>query len=191
MKYSIFLFLLFSSIIFYSCDSTENSILTAENSKLNVSDSSEPNSNNDFPDFQITKTINGLIGGEILIDTILVNKQGDLVRVETSLRFDSLSFEGEREITIIPDINDASIQFFPEMNFYKKVKLQLVYTDIDLEDLGFNSNSKVDFIFTGTDGEYEPIEYSFCIINWPQQQLRVSNAKLSHFSRYIFVRKSY
>ena len=191
MKSFIYLFLLFSSIIFYSCDSIENSILTTENSKVNFSGPTELNKNSTEPVFQITKRINGLIGGEILIDTTLVNKHGDLVRIETSLRFDSLSFEGERDITIIPDINDASIQFFPEMNFNRKVKLQLVYTGINLETLGFKSTSKVDFIFSGTNGEYEPIDYSFCIINWPQQQLRVSNAKLSHFSRYIFVRKSY
>jgi len=190
MKSFIYLFLLFSSIIFYSCDSTENSILTTENSKVNFSGPTELNKNSTEPVFQITKRINGLIGGEILIDTTLVNKHGDLVRIETSLRFDSLSFEGEREITIIPNIEDASIQFFPKMNFYKKVKLQLVYTGIDLLNLGFKSNSKVDFIFTGNNGEFEQIEYSFCTINWPQQQLRVSNAKLSHFSRYAFVKRS-
>ena len=190
MKFLISLFLLFSSIIFYSCDNAENSILTAENSKVNLSAPTEPINNKDVPNFQVTKTINGLIGGEILIDTSIVNRHGDLVRIETSLRFDSLSFEGEREITIIPNIEDASIQFFPKMNFYKKVKLQLVYTGIDLLNLGFKSNSKVDFIFTGNNGEFEQIEYSFCTINWPQQQLRVSNAKLSHFSRYAFVKRS-
>jgi hypothetical protein len=140
--------------------------------------------------FFISKIINGTVGGEILIDTTLVNEYGDLVRIEVLLRFDSLSFEGEKEITIIPNINDASIQFFPEINFYKKVKLQLIYTGIDLENLGFKSNSKVDFIFTGNRGDFESIDYSFCIINWHLQQLRVANAKLSHFSRYAFIKKS-
>jgi hypothetical protein len=190
MKFFLILFLLISSVIFYSCDSTENSILTAENSKVNFSDPTDPNKNDTEPVFQITKRINGLIGGEILIDTTLVNKHGDSVRIETCLRIDSLSFQGQRDITIIPDINDASIQFFPEMNFNREIKLQLVYTGIQLKDLGFDSNCKVDFIFICTNGEYEPINYSFCTINWPQQQLRVSNAKLSHFSRYGFVRKS-
>jgi hypothetical protein len=190
MKFFFSLLLIFFSVIFFSCDSTENSILTAENSNVNFSSLTKSVSNDYEPVFQITKTINGLLGGVILIDTTLVNELGNLVRVEATLRIDSLSFEGEREITLIPNINDASIQFFPEMNFNRKLKLQLVYTGIELGSLGFKSNSKVDFIFMGNGGEYEPIDYNFCIVNWPIQQLRVSNAKLSHFSRYAFVRKS-
>ena len=140
----------------------------------------------------VSKIIDGTIGGVITADTTIVDLSGNLVIVHARLKFDPLSFEGVREITMTPDVNTASIQFFPEMKFQIPVKLQLEYTNIDLIRLGFTANSIVKFVFIRESlkmsTQYEPVDYSFCQINWSQQSLRVSNAKLSHFSRYAFIR---
>jgi hypothetical protein len=144
----------------------------------------------------ITKTIDGAIGGEILLDTTIIDLSGNLVIVHSRLIIDSGSFKGVREITMVPNVNSGSIQFFPEMNFNLPIRLQLEYAGINLTRLGFSQNSIVKFVFIKEelkavdelDSNYEPVDYSFCQINWPQQSLRVSNAKLNHFSRYSFIR---
>ena len=115
-----------------------------------------------------------------------MNEQGDLVRVQVRLKIDSFSFEGVREIRMIPNFNDVSIQFFPEMNFNKPVKLQLVYTGNNLEKLGFIENCKVNFVFIGNNGIIEPVKNDFCKINWLQQSIRVSKCKIISFFQ-VFV----
>ena len=184
MKKILILFSITLILISFSCSDTNsvNSPLQSESTiQLDISTNYQ---------FYISKIIDGSIGGEISIDTLLRNVQGNLVRVEARLKIDSLSFEGTREISIIPNVNDASVQFFPKMKFSVPAKLHLVYTGLSLEKLGFTWNSKVDFVFISDGGIIEPVEYNFCTINWPQQQLRVSNAKLTHFSRFGFVKKS-
>jgi hypothetical protein len=138
--------------------------------------------------FIIRTSIDGAVGGEINVDTSMINLSGDLVRIQLGLKFDSLTFKDVRSIKIIPNINDATIQFSPHIVFDKPVKLSLEYTGINLADLGFSGNDIIKFVFINDDGSLEPLDYSFCQINWPQQSLRVSNAKLSHFSRYGFIK---
>lgn len=188
MKYFIFLFLLISSVIFYSCDSTENSILSAENSKVNFSDSYKSISNINKPDFQITKTIDGLLGGQILFDTSFVDNQGQLVSINTSLTFEPNSFVGIKDITLRHYPETGSIRFFPEMTFINPPKLDLDYSGINLKKLGFDSNTKVDFVYISDDGVIEYILKNECKIIWKTQELYVKKAELPHFSRYGFIK---
>ena len=189
MKFFFFLFLIISSVIFYSCDSTENSILTAENSNINFSDSSEPISKTGAPDFQITKTIDGLLGGQILFDTSFVDIEGDSVAIHTSLTFEPNSFVGIKDITLRPDPETGSIRFFPEMKFNIPAKLDLQFSGINLSRLGFDSNTKVDFVYISDDGVIQYILKNECKIKWRTQELYVKKALLPHFSRYGFIKK--
>ena len=187
-KISYFLVLILIVISFSCSDNLIDTPIALEKSNLY----------NTFGDgtVSITKIIDGTIGGEILLDTTINDLSGNAVIVHSRLKIDSGSFKGIREITMVPNVNAGSIQFFPEMKFNLPLKLQVEYTGINLTRLGFNQNSIVKFVFIkeglsiadGTDTNYEPVEYSFCNINWPQQSLRVSNAKLNHFSRYSFIR---
>ena len=182
LKNILILFSVTLILISFSCSDTDS-----VNSPLQSDSAIQLNRFSDCQ-FYISKIIDGSIGGEILVDTVLMNLQGNLVRVEARLKIDSLSFEGTREIRIIPNVNDASIKLFPKMKFSVPVKLHLIYTGLDLEKLKFTWNSNVGFVFISDVGIIEPVEYNFCTINWQQQQLRVSNAKLSHFSRYAFIK---
>jgi hypothetical protein len=91
---------------------------------------------------------------------------------------------------MIANPNNASIQFFPAMTFNNPVKLDLLFSSINLSNLGFDSNSKVDFVYISDEGLFEFILKDEVKIKWETQELEVKKAFLPHFSRYGFVRKS-
>lgn len=196
MKLTGFLALLITSIILISCESYKDSVLSADNS----------NKTSDNPRIQLLETgidlidlddvvvvnqaIDGVTGGTINIDTVLTDSQGNALTIYANLKFDPNSFSDVRVIRMIANPNYGSVQFFPEMTFNKPVKLSLFYSGINLSNLGFTQNSLTQFVYINNAGITEPIENNLCIINWQQQSLMVSNARLLHFSRYVFVRKS-
>lgn len=190
MKFLGTLTLVFLTLILLSCDSTENSILSSENTTQVNSDSAKPIVYSTQTGFAITKEINGLLGGEINFDSTIVDKNNDTIKIAVSLKFDANAFSGSQLITITPDINSAFIQFSPAMIFDKPAKLDLEYSGIDLANLGFSSNSTVDFVYMADNGNIEYILKNECKIKWNTQKLYVKNAELPHFSRYGFVRKS-
>ena len=190
MKFLGTLTLIFLTFILLSCDSTENSIISSENQTLVISDSAEPIVYSTQTGFALTKEINGLLGGEINFDSTLVDKNNDTVMIRISLVFDSNSFSGSQQITIIPDVNTGSIQFTPAMIFNKPAKLDLEYSGINLTELGFSSNSTIDFVYMADNRNIEYILKNECKIKWNTQMLYVKKAELPHFSRYVFVRKS-
>lgn len=190
MKFLGTLTLIFLTFILLSCDSTENSIISSENQTLVISDSAEPIVYSTQTGFALTKEINGLLGGEINFDSTLVDENNDTVMIRISLVFDPNSFQGSQQIIIIPDANSGSIQFTPAMVFKKPAKLDLEYSGINLTNLGFTSNSTIDFVYMADNGSIEYILKNECKIKWNTQKLYVKKAELPHFSRYVFVRKS-
>ena len=136
----------------------------------------------------LSKEINGDIGGDLTIDTKCVNTSGDTVTIIANLKIDPLAFEGVREIQMIPNFSNATIQFFPEMNFNKKIKLNLLFKGIDLQKLGFTDSSNVRFVYIKDNGDIETVEYSSCNLIGNEKFLKVTGAQLSHFSRYSFIR---
>lgn len=196
MKFLSFFILFIFSIFLAGCESSDDSVLSTNNLIKVSSDSSNARFDvgTDLLDLDdvivANKIIDGVSGGEINIDTVLVDALGHTLSISARLKIDSNSFNDVKMIRMIANSNDASIQFFPEMTFNKPVKLNLLYSGIDLANLGFEWNSKAEFVYINNNGEIEPVQNNFCTINWPQQSLQVSNAKLLHFSRYVFVRKS-
>ena len=190
MKFLNPLFLVLFSLILFSCDKTDNSI-SADNNLYNiVPDSSRPVIIPTNDGFEITKLIDGSIGGSIIFDTVYIDNSGKTLAINLSLTFDKNSFSGIKTISIIPDPKDASIQLFPAMEFSKPARLDLSYSGIDLSLLGFDANSTVDFVYKSDDGTVQYILNNECKAKWNTQTLYVKNAKLPHFSRYCFVRKS-
>ncbi len=188
MKLFITLFLLIFAVIFQSCDITENSIQPSENSEMNFSSKSLPTDYTE-PSLQMTKEIDGLLGGEILFESTFVNNEGNKVLTHILLTFKPNSFQGIKEITVKPDPETGSISFFPEMIFNIPAILDLSFSGINLAKLGFDSNSKVDFVYISDNGDIQYILKGVCKIKWKAKELIVKKAELPHFSRYIFVRK--
>ena len=135
-----------------------------------------------------SKEIDGAIGGEITIDAKCINALGDTITTIGNLEIDSLAFEGVREIQMIVNFSNLTIQFFPEMNFSKKIRLNLLFKGIDLKKLGFTDSSNVRFVYISDSGDTEQVEYNSCQLIANEKFIKVTEAKLSHFSRYAFVR---
>lgn len=186
VKFYSALFLTLFTLIFISCQNAENSVVSAI-ANPEVITSQTDNSTNILT---ISKEIDGQIGGQIQFSSTIIDSQGKPVLVDIVLTFDSGSFVGKKIITINPDVNKGSVQFIPKMTFLKPAKLDLSFTGINLKNLGFNSNSTVDFVYMSDDGKIEFIIKNECKIKWDTQKLYVKNALLPHFSRYGFVRKS-
>ncbi len=188
MKLFITLFLLIFAVIFHSCDITENSTQPLENSGMDFSSKRLPTDYTE-PSLQITKEIDGLLGGEILFESSFVDNEGNTVLIHTLLTFEPNSFQGIKEITVKPDPETGSILFSPEMKFNIPAKLDLLFSGINLAKLGFNSNSKADFVYMSDNGDIQYILKNECKIKWNTQELFVKKAELPHFSRYVFIRK--
>ncbi|MEO8232059.1 MAG: hypothetical protein ABI638_07230 [Ignavibacteriota bacterium] len=196
MRYLVSSILIIFSFALFSCESSENSILSTDNLVKNSDNPTKLKFDRridilDLDDIFIsTKEIDGTIGGEITLDTVFTNLQGNLISIEASLIIEPNSFTGTKNITIRPDPSSGSIEFSPHLTFNVPAKLDLKFTGIDLSRLGFNYHDKVDFVFRADDGTVEFIVKDKCNMNWNENKLYVKKARLPHFSRYIFVRKN-
>lgn len=184
------LILVIISLFFFSCDNTENSVLPTDSS-TNLTNNPGSQVIDYIPvSIKTIKTINGITGGEISLDTTIQVSSGNQITVKFTLTFDPNSFTGTKSITVISNPTQGSIQFSPAMSFNKPAKLNLLYSGIDLTALGFNSNTKIDFVFVSDAGKIEFLQKDEVKINFIKKELSTQKALLPHFSRYAFVKKS-
>lgn len=189
---NVFLPLAFTlSLFILSCsDNSDSSIIQSESFfNKSISNSSNKLILSDFPDFTITKIVNGITGDSIIMDTFWVKPTGDTLFIDARLRILPNSFPGLVEITMNPNPENAQIQFFPEMVFDRALRLDLKYTGLDLASMGYSENTKIDFVYMREDGTVEYVLYNQCFMKWNKQELFVGNAMLPHFSRWGFIRK--
>lgn len=196
MKTINYLLLILLSTILISCESYNDSVLPTDN--LNTLTSDSPIVHRyvgldvlDYDDvFVVQKEIDGASGGQITLDTVFIDWEGNLVTINADITFEPNSFSGTKNITISPDPTSGSIKFSPAMAFNIPAKLNLNFSGINLSRLGFDSNSTADFVYMSDDGIVQYILKNECKIKWDSKQIYVKNAELPHFSRYVFVRKS-
>ncbi len=178
--FSAFLLIIFVGITFLGCtDNLDNSIVTAPTvSPLYKSKSSS--------DTQLytSKFIDGKIGGVFILDSTYINSEGREIKVSANLRFPPGAYEGRINIAMAINDADLSIQLFPEMAFNKVVKLDLVFSGIDLESFGYTKNGVVDFVYFDDNGTIELIEVNQSNVNIHHNRIGVKKASLHHFSRY-------
>ena len=74
------------------------------------------------------------------------------------------------------------------MVFNRSVRLNLSYTGLEVKRLGYTSNENVDFVYFNSDGKTELIENTYSKVRIDEDNIRVENAKLLHFSRYGWIR---
>jgi hypothetical protein len=191
VKITSILLLFLISFTLLSCDKTENSVLSAnENNITQSQDLSYIDDISSTNTLTLSKEIDGQIGGQIPFNTTILDAKGTPVLVNILLTFDPGSFTGKKIIGITPNVNTGSVQFTPKIIFTKPAKLDLSFTGINLNNLGFNSNSIVDFVYKSDDGTVEFILKNECKIKWDSKVLYTKKAQLPHFSRYIFVKRS-
>ena len=106
------------------------------------------------------------------------------VSISASLKFPKNAFVGTKEVTMTLDQLYGGAQFSPEGSFNLPALYNVTFMGIDLT--GVNP-ADVDFVYLNDDGTIEPIEYDYLDVNISTGFIHLSNAKLSHFSRYGFV----
>jgi len=175
----LFLLCFLVGITILSCsDNIDNSLVS---SQINT-DITSPGQ------LSLSKIVDGVIGDEIILTKTFNDIAGNEINVYARLRILDNSFPGTVAITIIPNVEDLSVQFFPEMTFNRDVRLDLVFTGIDLEKFGYTTTGTYDFAFFADSGDIELIESDISQVNIPQNKISVQNAKLNHFSRYGWIR---
>jgi hypothetical protein len=137
--------------------------------------------------FTISQTINGLLGGTITLDKAYVSKEGRLVTILVSMVVPPLAFLGQRDITVTIEDSIAVMDCGPSMTFQRSLICLQTFTGLDLSDY---NTEEIDFMYIHDDGRYTPIPRSSLLINKPLGLVSVISARINHFSKYGWVRKS-
>ena len=186
MKKIILLILV--GITFLGCnDNLDNSIVTTLN-KTDADNRIKPPPAIIYTWLYASKLVDGSIGADFIFDTTFVNHDGREINVFSRLKFEPGAFSGIKEIVMLPNAENLSIKLFPEMTFNAEVKLTVIFTGISVKEHGYNVTGHVDFVFFLENGGYKRIEAELTHVNVPQDQIKVMNAKLHHFSRYGWIR---
>jgi hypothetical protein len=137
--------------------------------------------------FTISQMIDGDVGGRIIMEKYYIADNGDSVSIFADLRIPAGAFPGTETINITVDDDFAAIHFLPSMVFADTLKLFQSFKGLDLSSY---TNAILDFVFIDDEGNIELIKKNGVQVNMPQGFVRVQNAKILHFSRYGWVRKT-
>ena len=131
--------------------------------------------------------IDGSKGGDVDFKIEIPGGPFGKIKIDSKLDIEPNSFTGI--LTIFTEIDDVNLltTFGPHYTFDKPLKYTLKLEGIDLT--GVNPDS-VDFVYQSEDGSIHQCEYSKLEVDLNQGKVKVENAKLPHFSRYGFVRRS-
>jgi hypothetical protein len=180
MKKSFLLFLLIGITLLSCTQSSDDSIVSTNNSGSSLYLTSEQ--------FLASSNINGASGDELTLTQSFVNTAGRNISISAHLHILPNAYSGIKEIFMIVDAGDASVRFYPETIFNRDVRLDLVFTGLDLQNMGFTTSGNANFVYFNNNGTTEAIANDGSTVNISQSVLSVQNAKLYHFSRYGWVR---
>ncbi len=136
--------------------------------------------------FTLSKVIDGSVGGRIILEKYYISATGDSVIMEGDLRIPAGAFEGTKTISITVDDEYANMHFYPEMVFQKTIKLSQRFESIELNNF---LSETIDFGFISDEGLIELIDNTETI-SIEDGIVGARNAKLLHFSRYGWIKKS-
>ncbi len=167
-------------------------------SDINNSTASGPNGNNvkmfKMPQavsmsteasFSASQNISGTAGGTLQLSGSYQGSSG-LVTVQASLNVPASAYSGEKVLYVANSSAFAEIDFNPTLSFDAPVLLNATVSGLDLS--GVNP-ADVYFAYISDDGSYvEPVSCDRITVDVANGTLSVTNAHLSHFSRYIWSR---
>lgn len=130
-----------------------------------------------------TKNINGANGGSFVEQFDYQSTTG-VVSITSQLVFPANAFSGTVAITQTFNTETASLEFGPAMVFNVAAKYTLTVSGLDLT--GVNPNT-LDFVYVAQNGTITGVVYDSITMNAATGTLKVTNARLNHFSRYGFV----
>ncbi len=127
----------------------------------------------------VSKNIDGSVGGTIEIEG---NLEGGNITLNGKLNIPAGAFEGMIEISVTLDDNTASFDFGPSpTSFDKALSFTMTITGLDL--IAINPEDVV-FGYTAPNGTFSLISYEDVKVDTNSGTLSVTNAHLTHFSRY-------
>lgn len=129
------------------------------------------------------KYISGYNGGSFWSPFSYQSNNGQ-VYISSYLSFPSGSFAGSKTITQTFNTETASLEFGPAMQFNVPILYTLTVTGLDLT--GVNP-ATLDFVYVAQDGTITGVQYDSITMDVATGMLKVTNARLEHFSRYGFV----
>jgi hypothetical protein len=103
------------------------------------------------------------------------------------LKIEKDCFSGIVDITMTVDDVYTAVKFTPKMVFNKPIDLDVKYRGLDPDQLILTS-SNYDFLYIDDNGDTETIPTNGVVVNAELGEIFVKKAKLSHFSRYVFIR---
>ena len=139
------------------------------------------------PSITKTETIDGSKGGHVKFKENYITVDGDTVVVDVHLHAHKNSFSGIVDITVTVDDVYAAVKLTPPMIFNTHVDLDLKYKGLDPAQLNLPSG-EYEFIYVDDEGNTETVPSHGVKINAEIGEISVKHAKLSHFSRYVFIR---
>ncbi len=184
----VILLLFVAGITFLGCnDNLDNTIVTTPSTTDDFSNS-VPRPININTWLYASKLIDGSIGADFIFDTTIVNAAGSEIEVYARLKIPPGAFNGITEIVMIPNFETLSIKLLPEMTFNAEVKHTLRIKGVDLRLYGYDKTGPIDFAYFDDNGGIELIESHLCHVNLEENEIKVMNARLNHFSRYGWIR---
>jgi hypothetical protein len=135
--------------------------------------------------FTMSREIDGSVGGRMIMEKYYIAENGDSVIIKADLRIPPEAFRGIETITMKVDNKYAAIHFYPTMVFKDTLRLFQSFEGLNLEEY---PTGTIDFVYISDDGSISLIKKNGVQVIVPQGIVRVQNAKLTHFSRYGWVR---
>lgn len=174
-------------VLFFGC-STDTNINSPEtpagNKNVNLIKLPAPEHGLSINSFYTTsKYINGYNGGNFWSQFNYQSISTNVV-ITSQLFFPSGSFPGGKTITQTFNTETASLEFGPSMQFNIPVLYTLTVSGLDLT--GINP-ATLDFVYVAQDGSITGVQYDSITMDTASGTLKVTNARLEHFSRYGFV----
>ena len=136
--------------------------------------------------FTVTKVINGLLGGTITLDKAYISKDGKPVTILLNMVILPLSFSGQRQITITIEDSVAVMNCGPSMNFRQALICSQTFTGLDLTEY---ETEEIDFVYIHNNETFSKVPRTSIIVNKELGLVSVLDARISHFSKYGWVRK--
>jgi hypothetical protein len=167
-----------------SVTSPVNKVQTQEPNWISLPNGESGMSVMSMPIFEVSKNINGKNGGRLNINERYDGGPFGEVKVKAQIEFPKGSFTDTKYITMILDTQFGLATFLPHSNFDKDAIYNVEFWGLDLSSI---DPSKVNFVYQAEDGSYEYIERSRIQVDVKNGWLKLTDARLPHFSRYGFV----
>jgi hypothetical protein len=133
----------------------------------------------------VNKIINGELGGEVIFDTTYAGGPHDSLKIYTSIVFPPNSFEGEKNITMTIQNNQAILIFEPSMIFNIPAVLNVTFDGLDLSEV---NPSTVNFVYLNDDGSTKHVNRKDLKVVKGEGRIELQEAVIPHFSRLGFTR---